>query len=65
MEMAKIRAKAKALRLKAGRMRKAELIRAIQEAEGNVPCFGTAETYCDQTLCCWREDCLSGGATRP
>jgi len=35
------------------------LIRAIQTAEGNFPCFGTAKDYCDQMSCRWREDCLS------
>jgi len=42
------------------RLRKADLVRAIQEHEGNYPCFGTAEGYCDQTDCLWREDCLGG-----
>lgn len=37
---------------------KAELIQEIQAAEGNFPCFGTAEDFCDQYECLWREDCL-------
>ena len=38
---------------------KCELIRTIQKAEGNTPCFGTAgDGVCDQTACCWRVDCL-------
>lgn len=40
------------------RLRKAELVRAIQEDEGNYPCFGTAEGYCDRKDCIWRGDCL-------
>lgn len=39
-------------------MKKEELIRAIQSAEGNFPCFGTAKDYCDQLGCCFRDDCL-------
>lgn len=40
-------------------MKKEVLIRAIQTAEGNFPCFGTAKDYCDQMSCSWRGDCLS------
>jgi hypothetical protein len=38
---------------------KAELIRRIQKAEGNFDCFGTAKDSCDQSQCCFREDCLT------
>lgn len=38
---------------------KADLIRAIQRAEGIVDCFGFAAVKeCDETSCLWREDCL-------
>jgi len=40
-------------------MKKEVLIRSIQTAEGNFPCFGTAKDYCDQMNCSWRGDCLS------
>jgi DNA-binding IscR family transcriptional regulator len=53
-----IRKKAKDMGLSVGRMSKADVIRAIQAKEGNFPCFGSAESECDQTDCCWREDCL-------
>jgi hypothetical protein len=40
-------------------MEKAELIRAIQRAEGNFDCFGTAaEEECSQEECLWREECF-------
>jgi len=39
-------------------MKKETLIRSIQTAEGNYPCFGTAKDFCNQMSCCWREDCL-------
>lgn len=58
MNMTQIKAKAKELGIKPGKMRKAELIREIQKAEGNFECFGTADNSCDQMDCCWREDCI-------
>ncbi len=58
MNMTEIRAKAKGLGLKAN-MKKDDLIRAIQTAEGNTPCFKTAIDYCDQTECCFRSMCLN------
>lgn len=39
-------------------VKKADLIRAIQEKEGNFPCFATATDFCDQLNCSFREDCL-------
>ena len=40
-------------------MSKGEIIRAIQEAEGNFQCFGTArDGCCDRGDCAWREDCI-------
>ncbi len=58
MKMAEIRSKAKALGIEPGNMGKAELIRAIQKAEHNEPCFGTAKGQCAHTDCCFRDDCL-------
>lgn len=44
--------------LKAGKMKKAEIIRAIQSDEGNEPCFDTGKSAeCGQLNCLWREDC--------
>ncbi|OGP14037.1 MAG: SAP domain-containing protein [Deltaproteobacteria bacterium GWA2_55_10] len=58
MQMEKVRERAKKLGVKSARMKKEDLIRAIQKAEGNYPCFGTAVDCCDQSVCCWRDDCL-------
>jgi hypothetical protein len=58
MNMVAVKAKAKAIGIKTGKMRKAELIRTIQQAEGNSPCFQTLKDDCGQQDCCWREDCL-------
>ncbi len=59
MDMMQIKEKAKQLGLQAGKMKKVDLIRAIQSKEGNFPCFETAKDYCNQLACSWREDCLS------
>ena len=37
---------------------KIDLIKSIQKKEGNRPCFRATGSYCDQTDCCWRSDCL-------
>jgi hypothetical protein len=60
MALKELKEKAKKLGIKPKiGMKKTDLIRSIQTAEGNFSCFGTAKDYCDQTSCCWREDCLS------
>lgn len=58
MKVNDVRKKARAAGVDAAKMKKAELIRAIQSAEGSFPCFGTAPAECDQMDCCWRGDCL-------
>lgn len=41
-----------------GKMRKIELIRAIQAAEGNPQCFATERKgHCPETACLWERDC--------
>jgi len=55
-----IRAKAKTLGLKTGRISKIELVRSIQRAEDNFDCFATAfNGVCDQEDCMWREECFT------
>lgn len=56
-------AKSRGLKLKVGTP-KGEVIHAIQLAEGNSPCFGTANGTCDQRQCAWRDDCLGPAAAR-
>ncbi len=58
MDMSKIKEKAKQLGIQAGKMKKVDLIRAIQSKEGNFPCFETAKDYCNQLSCAWRKACL-------
>jgi hypothetical protein len=60
MEMGRIRSIARNLGIRHGRMEKGDIIRAIQRAEGNFDCYGTAtEQECDQEGCLWREDCFA------
>ena len=59
MKMPDIKKKAKALGVAAGiGSKKADLIRAIQRAEGNTACFGSGDRSCPQMTCCWRSDGL-------
>lgn len=59
MTLKEIREIAKEKGVKAGKLKKDELIRAIQLAEGNFDCYGTAVAGdCSQTDCFWRADCL-------
>jgi hypothetical protein len=54
-----IKKKAAALGVQPGKMKKPELILAIQVAEGNTPCFGTNVSDCPYADCCWWDDCAA------
>jgi hypothetical protein len=58
MTMAQIKEKAMYLNINPSTMKKTELIRAIQAAEGNRQCYGTTNGTCQWTSCCFRADCL-------
>ena len=59
MKLAELAAIAKSKNINPGKHSKAELIKAIQTAEGNIVCFATAyDGVCDQAGCSWREDCF-------
>lgn len=58
MRVEEIRAIARKRGLKPGRMKKAELVRAMQGAEGNSACYETGKAgECGQEQCLWRDDC--------
>jgi hypothetical protein len=58
MKVDEIREIAKKRGLKPGKQKKAELVRAIQDAEGNVACYSTRKSgECGQDGCLWRDDC--------
>jgi len=61
MNMNKIKDIARNMNLDPGSMNKKDLIRLVQEKEGNTPCFKTDVQSCDQFDCCWRNDCQPGG----
>ena len=59
MTLKQVKDMAKTKGIKVGNMKKANIIRTIQKAEGNFDCFGTAiNGECNQSDCLWREDCL-------
>jgi len=59
MNLKEIKEIAKSQDIKVGNMKKENIIRSIQRAEGNFDCFGSAITgECNQMNCIWRGDCL-------
>lgn len=58
MRMPEVKEKAKNLGITVGKMKKVDLIRAVQGAEGNTECFGRTDGHCPNTDCCFMDDCL-------
>ncbi len=59
MKMQEIKDIAKRNGVAAGKLKKNELIKAIQKAEGNNDCFATPYAgECAQIHCLWRPDCV-------
>jgi hypothetical protein len=58
MKIDAIREIARQHHIKVGKVKKSDLVRAIQEAEGNPACFDSNSSgQCGQHGCLWREDC--------
>ncbi|MBT0665249.1 Rho termination factor N-terminal domain-containing protein [Geobacter pelophilus] len=58
MKMDDVKEVAKGLGIKPGKMKKSDLIREIQRAEGNEECYNSGKAdQCGQAGCAWREDC--------
>lgn len=58
MKVEEIKEIARQRGVKAVKLKKGELVRAIQESEGNPTCFDTgAVNGCSQADCLWRQDC--------
>ena len=58
MNMQEIRTIAKELGVKISKLKKGELIHALQLAEGNEQCFETGKAVeCGQVECLWKADC--------
>lgn len=59
MKLDEIKEIAKQHNIKVGKMKKADLVRAIQQVEGNEVCFETGQAdMCGQDACLWRKDCV-------
>lgn len=59
MKLADIKSKAADLGIAVGKsMKKPDVIRAIQKAEGNAGCYDTGVKDCPYTGCCWWGDCM-------
>ncbi len=58
MKMQEVKEIAKKRGIKTANMKKADIIRAIQQAEGNCDCYDTGRVAeCGQSNCLWRDDC--------
>ena len=58
MKLEEIKEIAKQRGIKAGKMKKVDMVRTIQETEGNQQCFSSGKAEeCGQEGCLWREDC--------
>lgn len=58
MKLAEVRELAAQRGLKTNKLKKTEIIRELQTAEGNTACFDTGTAAeCGQMSCLWREDC--------
>jgi len=64
MKLEKIQKIASKFKISYTKLSKPDLIKAIQKAEGNFDCFGTALGSCSQTNCLWHNDCLEKKTTR-
>ena len=58
ISMTEITKKAQAFGIDPAKMKKTELIRSIQMAEGYSPCFGKSNGQCTHIDCCFIGDCL-------
>ena len=58
MNMTNLKNKAKDVGVKPGSLKKTDLIREVQLAEGYEDCLGRIE-FCHQINCCFRADCVA------
>jgi hypothetical protein len=58
MKLEEIKSIAQLYNIKVSKLKKSELVRAIQQAEGNEQCFEAGKSAsCGQIGCSWREIC--------
>ena len=58
MTIRELQKMARSFGINTGGFDKIDLVRAIQRAEGNFACFGTAIGSCEQINCRFREECI-------
>ena len=58
VSMKQIKGMARRFEINPAGLSRTELVRKIQIAEGNFPCYRTAEKSCDQPDCLWLDDCV-------
>ena len=59
MKMQDVKEIAKKRGMKTASMKKADIIRAIQQDEGNSDCYNTGNAeHCGQAECLWKNDCI-------
>ena len=60
MRFQDIQKMAKGMDINTYRMKKTDMIRAIQREENNIQCYGTHRVdICEEEACLWRGDCLT------
>ncbi len=65
MNFNEIRKMAKNMSINTYRMKKMDMIRAIQRAENNIECYGTQRVEnCHEDGCSWRNECFSLNNTK-
>jgi len=58
MKLEEIKEIAMQYNIRTGKTKKSDLVRTIQQAEGNEQCFDSGRTtLCGQDTCLWRGDC--------
>jgi hypothetical protein len=58
MKLEEIKEIANQHNIRTSKVKKSELVRSIQQAEGNEQCFDSGKVaQCGQDSCAWRDDC--------
>lgn len=58
MKIQEIKEIAQKMDIAPGKLKKSDLVRVIQQKEGNTECFETGQAkQCGQENCSWRDDC--------
>ena len=66
MTINETRTMAKSMGINTAKMKKSDMIRAIQRAEHNPDCYATPRVGdCGEDVCWWRKDCVSLNEKKP